>query len=212
MKRGYTLLWRKVWNSPVLRATGAVPLTYRRCDCISLKIRAGKLSVIPSLFRDSTFDSYKPKDNRQSQALAAMRSNPDGSFYLTGPYGSGMTHLLYAQYRRLALETGIRCHVRTTRELTQELTRAELKDDFISPVMAAASGTGPYHLFWDDIDKIKPTEFRMEVLFELLDRLYRNMHGITITGNHSLRDLVEQDRMLPAIVRRVDVSCTVIAL
>jgi hypothetical protein len=64
-----------------------------------------------------------------------MRKNPGGSWYLTGAYGSGKTHLLY-----------------------------------------------------------------------------RQKHGLTVTGNYSMSDLVEQERMHPSIVRRLDDMCRVIEL
>ncbi len=91
--------------------------------------------------------------------------------------------------------------MRTTRELVTELRRAEFDDDFFSPVIAAASRREPYHLFWDDIDKLKLTDFKTEVLFDLVDNLYRQKHGLTVTGNYSMQDLIEHQRMHPAIVR-----------
>lgn len=109
-----------------------------------------------------------------------MRIDPSGSYYLNGSYGSGKTHLLYAQYREMVLAGETKCHVRTTRELVEELRRAEFDDDFISPVIIAASKSDAYHLFWDDIDKLKPTDFKTEVLFDLVDNLYRQKHGITV--------------------------------
>ena len=144
--------------------------------------------------------------------MALMRGLPDGSWYLTGHYGSGKTHLFYAQYREMAVEGKTCCHARTTRELVQELKRMELDSEFISPVMAAAYAGPPYHLFWDDIDKLKPTDFKNEVLWELVDALYRRKHGLTVTANYSLQDLVESERMHPAIVRRLDDMCRVIQL
>ena len=80
----------------------------------------------------------------------------------------------------------------------------EIDDHFVSPVMKMASRREPYHLFWDDIDKIKPTDFKAEVLFQMVDALYRQNHGLTVTSNYSLRDLVEHERMAPAIVRQLD--------
>ena len=145
----------------------------RRCECVRARIQAERLSAIPELFRTSTFDSYTPHNPRQERALALMRGDPGGSWYLTGPYGNGKTHLLYAQYREVVLAGKIRCHVRTTRELVEELRRPELDEGFISPVIESASGPEPYHLFWDDIDKLKLTEFKTEVLFDLVDTLYR---------------------------------------
>jgi DNA replication protein DnaC len=182
------------------------------CECVIAKKRTERLSAIPDRFKDSTFESYRPRNHRQEQALFLMRGEPAGSWYLTGSYGSGKTHLLYAQYRQVVLDGKIRCHVRTTRELVEELRRAELNKDFVSPVMAAVAKPGPYHFFWDDIDKLKPTDFKTEVLFDLVDTLYRQKHGLTVTGNYSMRDLVEQERMHPAIVRRLDDICRVIQI
>jgi hypothetical protein len=35
-------------------------------------------------------------------------------------------------------------------------------------------------------------------------------HGLTVTGNLTLRDLVDRERLHPAIVRRVDDMCAVL--
>jgi DNA replication protein DnaC len=179
---------------------------------VKARIVAVRLTAIPVLFRGACFDSYRARNQQQERAVDQMRNFPEGSWYLTGQYGSGKTHLFYAQYREMAAAGKIRCHVRTTRELVEELKKIELQSGFVSPVMAAAYGCEPYHLFWDDIDKIKPTDFKAEVLFELVDALYRQKHGLTVTGNYSLQDLVERERMHPAIVRRLDDMCRVIRL
>lgn len=101
-------------------------------------------------------------------------------------------------------------HVRTTRDLVEGLRRAEFDEEFVSPGIAAASRRAPYHLFWDDIDKLKLTDFKTEVLFDLVDSQYRQKHGLTVTGDYSMRDLVERERMHPAIVRRLDDMCRVV--
>jgi hypothetical protein len=49
-----------------------------------------------------------------------------------------------------------------------------------------------------------------EVLFDLVDSLYRQKHSLTVTGNYSMRELIERERMHPAIVRRLDDMCTVV--
>jgi DNA replication protein DnaC len=111
----------------------------RQCDFVAEKARAHYLTLIPERFRDSTFESFKPHDPGQQRALSLMRKDFGGSWYLTGAYGNGKTHLLYAQYRELVISGKTCCHVRTTRELVQELQRAEFDEDFGSPVLAAAS-------------------------------------------------------------------------
>jgi DNA replication protein DnaC len=182
----------------------------RQYECVVGKARARYLAKIPERFKSSTFESFIPRDPKQQRALSLMRKDPGGSWYLTGAYGNGKTHLLYGQYREIVILGKVRCHVRTTRELFEELRRAEFDEDFVSPVLAAASKPAPYHLFWDDIDKLKMTEFKTEVLFDLVDSLYRQKHGLTVTGNYSMLDLIEHERMHPAIVRRLDDMCRVI--
>jgi DNA replication protein DnaC len=176
----------------------------KQCECVAQQGQVRNLALIPERFKSSTFESFKPRDPKQQRALSLLRKEVGGSWYLTGAYGNGKTHLLYAQYRQVVISGKMRCHVRTTRELVEELRRAEFDEDFVSPVLAAASKPAPYHLFWDDIDKLKMTDFKTEVLFDLVDSLYRQKHGLTVTGNYSMRDLVEHERMHPAIVRRLD--------
>jgi len=187
-------------------------LRYRRCECVKARLVASRLGTIPALFREATFPSYQARNVQQEQAVALMKNLPEGNWYLTGHYGSGKTHLFYAQYHGMAVAGTVRCHVRTTRELVDELKRVELESGFVSQVMAAAYSSAPYHLFWDDIDKLKPSDFKTEVLFELVDALYRQKHGLTVTANYSLQDLVKRERMHPAIVRHLDDMCRVIQL
>jgi DNA replication protein DnaC len=168
--------------------------------------------VIPERFREAELESCRPCNPQQERALPLMKDFPEKSWNLAGSFGSGKAHLYYAQYRRLAIAGGILCHARTTRELVEELRNAELESGFVSPVIKAACDRAPYHLFWDDIDKLKVTEFKTEVLFELVDALYVRKHGLTVTANYSLRDLVESGWLHPAIVRRLDDMCRVIEL
>jgi len=185
---------------------------FRRCGCVKARLAGGRLAAIPERFREASFESYRARNERQERAVALVKAAPEGSWYMTGDYATGKTHLLYAQYRELAMAGRTLCHVRTSRELVEELRAVELEHESASPVMAAAYSRAPYHLFWDDIDKLKLTDFKIEVLFELVDAVYRRKHGLTVTGNYSLRELVEQERMHPAIVRRLDDICRVIQL
>lgn len=182
----------------------------KKCECMQRKQKAKALEMVPERFANCSFASFQPRNPMQERVLALMKGSTEGSWYLTGGYGNGKTLLLYAQYRELVQKGTVHCHVRTTRELIEELRRAEIDECFVSPVMKMAGRRGSYHLFWDDIDKIKPTDFKTEVLFHLVDALYRQNHGLTVTSNYSLRDLVEHERMAPAIVRRLDDMCRVL--
>jgi hypothetical protein len=103
-----------------------------------------------------------------------------------------------------------RCHVRTTRELVEGLRWTEFDDGFVSPVISATAKSDPYHFFWDDIDKLKPTDFRTDVLFDLVDSLYRQNNRLTVTSNYSMRDLLERERLHPAIIRHIDDICSIL--
>jgi DNA replication protein DnaC len=194
------------------RADGEEFIGLKRCECLDARVRAARLAVIPERFKASTFESYRPRNPKQQRALDLMQRDPSGSWYLTGSYGSGKTHLLYAQYDEMVMVSKTQCHVRTTRDLLEELRRAEFDNEFVSPVLAAASQSSPYHFFWDDVDKMKTTDFKTEVLFDLVDSLYRQKHGLTVTSNYSMQDLINRERLHPAIVRRMDDMCRVVEL
>lgn len=95
----------------------------------------------------------------------------------------------------------------TMADLLSELRRAELERDYVSLVMDRVHYAESFHLFIDDIDKFKVTDFKFEVLFDLIDTIYRRKLGLTVTSNYGLRELVERERLHPAVVRRIDDIC-----
>jgi DNA replication protein DnaC len=66
----------------------------KQFECVAERARARKLALIPERFRDSSFQSFKPCDPKQQRALSLMQKDPGGSWYLSGAYGNGKTHLL----------------------------------------------------------------------------------------------------------------------
>jgi DNA replication protein DnaC len=164
--------------------------------------------TIPKRFHLSTLENYRPIDDQQRNAKKAIQDNISGSFYLCGTYGRGKTHLLFSQYRRLVC-AGARCVVKIGRDITRELTSAEI-DGRPSAILLAANSTFPIHFFWDDVDKIKPSEFREEILFDLIDTLYRQQHAITMSSNVDLAGL--EGILSAAMIRRLDEVCQVIQI
>jgi hypothetical protein len=67
-----------------------------------------------------------------------------------------------------------------------------------------------FHMLWDDADKIKVTDFKMEGIFELIDGIYRHEMPLSITSNYDLNEL--QEKLSPAICRRIDDICVRIEL
>ena len=185
------------------------PSYVKRCDCIRQRLIREKLMEIPERFRACTFESYHPKDFKQERAHSQMKNAPEGSYFLCGPYGSGKTHLLHAQYRTRVL-AGIACDLRTTVQLLNEIQRMEFDNDFLSPVFLHIWSGRRYHLFWDDLDKFKMTEFRSQELFDLIDSIYRNNLNVTITSNFTLKELGELEKVHPSFIRRIDEICKVL--
>lgn len=168
--------------------------------------------TIPVRFQSCTFETYKPKSKKQADTLCKMSEHPHESYFIHGPYGAGKTHLLYAQYRENYFVYGEKnCFVRSTHELIRELQDEEVKEK-PSPINLALKPQDTreilIHLFWDDADKFKVTDYREEALFDLIDRIYKNNEKLTITSNASLSEL--QEKLSPAICRRIDDICKLV--
>ncbi len=196
-----------------------------RCECMQRRIAASRLQTIAkewTKYIDADLDVMTPRSSRQAAAIAAIKANPAGSYYLWGSYDAGKTHLLIAQYRILALRRH-NCLVRSGRQLVEELRRAEIEprdgeQRFISPVLQATYSADQFHLFWDDINKADArTGFRAEALFDLLDTLKRRELAVTITSQRPLIDLKGEVADLRTVighaaVARIDAMCTKIQL
>jgi DNA replication protein DnaC len=167
---------------------------------------------IPRLFAGSDFNNYIPVNENQKQALAALTGDAAYcSYYIYGDYGSGKTHLLYSQFRKMALDfnLGVKCFIRSTKDLLKELQDEELGKSESIIIKSIEEGKD-IHLFWDDADKFKVTDFKLESIFDLIDKIYRNCQHMTITSNCNLIEL--QEKLSPAICRRIDDICTKVKL
>lgn len=176
-----------------------------RCACSRKRLQEAQLAAIPERFRGCTFENFRPVDDIDAAALAKIHANPGAGLYLWGEYGRGKTHLAVAQYKSL-VDAGQSCAWRSMGELLSEVRAAEVHDRH-SLVLSRARYADSFHLFLDDIDKFKPTEFKGEAMFDLFDTLYRRKLALTVTTNWSLRVLAEGERLHPAIARRLDDMC-----
>lgn len=190
----------------------------RRCKCAEERIARYKIEQLPERFRDCCIAPhdlavppgrrYEFKNQDQRETLDALLDNPTGSYYIWGPYGAGKTHLAAALYK-IWLDNGIRCEFRTIHDLLAELTDRVIhgKPSMVEDGVEHVKGFG---LVLDDLDKYKVTDYRQELLFWLFDTIYGKQLPLVVTSNFSLRDLVEQEIVTPAIVRRIDDHCRVL--
>lgn len=90
-------------------------------------------------------------------------------------------------------------------ELLADLRSAELDADHFCEVRHRVKYEDRFHLFIDDVDKFKPTDFKSEALFRLIDTIWNRKLSLTVTSNYSLTEL--QEKLDPAVVRRLDDIC-----
>ena len=96
---------------------------------------------------------------------------------------------------------------RTTVDLLDDLIRQEMESGYVAPAYRLEPNG---HLFWDDADKFKLTEFKAEALFALIDWLYRNQLSLTLSSNPGLVKLI--GKLGPATVRRIQDMCEVMEI
>lgn len=194
---------------PHCRGTGWVVVTTGRVKLCTCKIQARKRTQLLSLspkFRGVSLENYHPKNETQRVARERLLQEPGGSYFIFGDYGAGKTHVASAQFK---IQIGNKKVLfKTTNELLHELQQMEMDSEYIAPAWQLPDEGA--HLFWDDADKFKLTEFKAEAIYNLIDNLYRRQVGLTVTSNLSLRDLT--DKVGPAVVRRIDDMCEVIEL
>jgi DNA replication protein DnaC len=177
-----------------------------RCECQKRKIIEARLHEIPKHFRDSTFRNYEPINPRQVKAHERISSEFAKSFFIYGDYAQGKTHLAIAQYRKL-IELEQPCLFLSMAELMFELRKSEIDSDYFCLVRERVRYAERFHLFIDDIDKFKTTDFKFEALFDLIDNVYKRDLALTVTSNHSMK-MLSMNRLLdPAILRRIDDIC-----
>jgi DNA replication protein DnaC len=166
---------------------------------------------VPSRFQNSSFQNYIPKNQKQKQALEAMTADPLGSFFIVGSYGSGKTHLLYSQMRQYLMDEKYKgdCILKSTADILHEIRQSEMDKGECRALELVRRGQR-FHFLWDDADKIKVTDFKIEGLFELIDGIYKNEMPLSITSNLDISEL--QAKLSPAICRRIDDICRKIVL
>lgn len=128
--------------------------------------------------RFDTFD-WQRQPTGYSQAVS-FADSPTGVLYLYGGYGVGKTHLLAAiANRRCELgQAALFASVVTLFDAIQDRIRHE--EDYHDLLRRAIATP---LLILDDLDKPKPSEFRQEMLYQIVDGRSRGSLPIALSGN-----------------------------
>ncbi len=129
-----------------------------------------------------TFEAYQRERQPAAYDLAhAFAARPRGVLALYGSYGTGKTHLLAAIANAVSA-SGRTCRFTSTTLLFGAIQeRLAHKMDYLDLYRRAISAP---LLLLDDLDKLKPSEFREETLYTILNG--RNVTGLplAITSNN----------------------------
>ena len=121
----------------------------------------------------ATFERERQPDAFE-QALA-FAERPHGTLAFFGAFGTGKTHLL-AAIANAQIEQGRPCRFASAVSLFDAVQeRLERKQDYHELLRQAISTP---LLLLDDVDKLKPSEFREETLYKLLNG--RNVAGLPL--------------------------------
>jgi DNA replication protein DnaC len=123
-----------------------------------------------------TFANFQRERQPDAYALAqAFAARPEGTLALYGAFGTGKTHLLAAIANAVAA-AGRTCRFASVVSLFDALQeRIKLGQDYHELVRRAI---GAQLLVLDDLDKLKPSEFREETLYKILNG--RNIAGLPL--------------------------------
>jgi DNA replication protein DnaC len=163
------------------------------CDCRSITARVLRFNQARLPARCGlSFDEFLPVQDEQEKALmvaktTAHRYRPDApskGFIVSGPVGSGKTHLLCATLRHLTLELGI-----PAKYVEISFLFAEIRDGF-SKKKSGLDAIQPLIdtevLAIDELGKGRGSPFELDTLDELIARRYNAGKTTLFATNYSL--------------------------
>jgi DNA replication protein DnaC len=154
-------------------------------------------AAIPGVLSNATFDTYRPAHPEQDRALSVAKDFahrwPNGrGILLSGPVGTGKTHLLCATLRHATLEMGAQAAY-----VEMSLLFSTIRKGFAEG-KSGAEIVGPLSrvplLAIDELGKGRGSPFEMETLDELIARRYNAGRVTLFATNYSLKTPEEKGR------------------
>lgn len=138
--------------------------------------------------KEKTFENFQKELQIDAYEMCRLYClELEGALILHGTFGTGKTHLLAAICNELRIR-GFSSRFTTAPKLFRAIQeRIQKNEDYYDLIHKAC--TAPL-LVIDDIDKAKPSEFREEIYFEIIDERTKAGLPIAITTN-KLADLAD---------------------
>ncbi len=154
------------------------------------RARAFTEAHLPGVHVDASFDTWRPSNVEQARALQvakdfALRHPQPRGYVLSGPVGTGKTHLLCATLKHLALELGARVAYVEISLLYAQIRRGFQDGKSGGEIIQPLSQVDVLAI--DELGKGRGSAFELDTLDELIARRY-NAGRVTLFGtNYSLK-------------------------
>ncbi len=157
----------------------------------------------------NNFGKLSPE--KRTQINSYVISNPDKSYIFSGPAGIGKTYLSKILFQGIRKDSYNRKFGMAAEEWQNDITSAANGREEFPPLSSQYLRTEPefikWHLFLDDIDKIKLTEFIEPQFKSLIDTVIRRDDQLVLTTSLMTRvDLLK--KLGDQLGRRILGRCT----
>ena len=153
---------------------------------------------LPAVHATSLFENYKARVGEQDQArkrlteFAMTWPARQRGFVLSGPVGTGKTHLLSSALRHLTLEAGVRCGYVEISLLYATIRRGFQEGKSGGEIIGPLSEVTVLAI--DELGKGRGSAFELETLDELIARRYNSNKVTLFATNYSLKPPEEKQQ------------------
>jgi|SRR5208282_3402948 len=171
---------------------------------------------------EPTAKSHMPEE-KQKVIIDIMRNAPNDGYCLLGPQGWSKSTFLYALYRRALFTNaydiaGPNCRLYRlhpvvyceAKELMDRIQAWKIGDADAPEVTAKkierlkVDHGITTHLFLDEFEKVKKSEFRMAEMYDIINACYKHNAQLVIAGNMTKADLDDKNQYLEGTFRRIE--------
>lgn len=145
---------------------------------------------IPAVHAQATFEAFRPTNVEQARAVQvakdfALRYPQQRGYVLSGPVGTGKTHLLCASLKHLALEVGARVAYVEISLLYAQIRRGFQDGRSGGEIIQPLSQVDVLAI--DELGKGRGSAFELDTLDELIARRYNAGRVTLFATNYSLK-------------------------